>query len=285
MTISFPASPTLGQSYTYGTFTWVWNGYAWDNTSSTLGPQGVQGATGAQGSTGPQGPTGTSIQGATGAQGATGTTVQGATGATGVGYSGVTSTTSATPASTGTITLTTNTQGAFVTGDRIRAVNTTSNYFEGQVTITGSTSFAITADYNVGTTTATSWTITLAGARGVQGTQGIQGTNTTTATINAQTTNYALVTTDQDKLVTVTGLGTQYVSIPTNATQAFPIGSVVHIAGLAAGTYTIQATTPATTSIQSTGATATAPKLRAQYSAADALKIATDTWLIVGDIS
>ena len=123
------------------------------------------------------------------------------------------------------------------------------------------------------------------GTQGIQGLQGLQGTNTTTAPINAQTTNYTLVAADQDKMVTVAGLGTQYVSIPTNASAAFPVGSVVHVAGLNSGTYTIQAVTPATTSIQSVGATATGPKLRAQYSAADCLKIATDVWLIVGDIS
>jgi hypothetical protein len=54
---------------------------------------------------------------------------------------------------------------------------------------------------------------------------------------------------------------------------------------MSAGTFTIQAVTSGTTAIQSVGATATAPKLRTQYSAADALKLATDTWLIVGDIS
>jgi hypothetical protein len=123
------------------------------------------------------------------------------------------------------------------------------------------------------------------GSLGLQGTQGLQGTNTTTATINAQSTNYTLATTDQDKMITVSGLGTQYVSIPTNATAAFPVGSVVHISGMSAGTFTIQAVTSGTTAIQSVGATATAPKLRTQYSAADALKLATDTWLIVGDIS
>jgi len=125
----------------------------------------------------------------------------------------------------------------------------------------------------------------LTGIQGIQGLQGLQGTNTTTATINAQSTNYTLATTDQDKMITVSGLGTQYVSIPTNATAAFPVGSVVHISGMSAGTFTIQAVTSGTTAIQSVGATATAPKLRTQYSAADALKLATDTWLIVGDIS
>lgn len=32
--ISFPTSPTLNQTYTAGTKTWVWNGYAWDLQSA-----------------------------------------------------------------------------------------------------------------------------------------------------------------------------------------------------------------------------------------------------------
>ena len=122
------------------------------------------------------------------------------------------------------------------------------------------------------------------GTQGLQGTLGIQGVTTTTAVLNAQSTNYTIALTDQDKMITVSGLGLQYVSIPTNATAAFPIGSVVHVAGLSAGTFTLQAVTPGTTTIQSAGAIVAAPKLRTQYSAADALKIDVDVWLIVGDI-
>lgn len=126
----------------------------------------------------------------------------GATGATGASFTGVTSTTSATPASTGTITLTTNQQGAFVTGNRVRAINTTSNYFEGVVTITGGTTFAIAADYNVGTTTATSWTISLAGAVGTAGASGMPtggliaypSATTPTGYLKADGTAYATAT-------------------------------------------------------------------------------------------
>lgn len=28
--MDFPANPTLNQVYTYGTKSWVWNGFAWD---------------------------------------------------------------------------------------------------------------------------------------------------------------------------------------------------------------------------------------------------------------
>jgi hypothetical protein len=138
----------------------------------TQGTQGVQGLIGAgtQGTQGTQGITGAGTQGTVGAQG-----VQGIQGVIGLGYGNVTSTTSATPASSGTITLITNQQGAYITGDRIRAVNTVSNLFEGTVTITGGTTFAIAADYNIGSTTASSWTISIAGVRGAQGLQGITG--------------------------------------------------------------------------------------------------------------
>jgi len=133
--------------------------------TGTIGATGASGIAGLNGATGLQGATGTI--GATGASGVTGFT--GATGATGLGFSGITSTTSVTPASTGNIVLGTNAQGAFVTGDRVRAVNTTANYFEGVVTITSGTTFTIAADLNVGTTAAASWTLTLAGNRGATG--------------------------------------------------------------------------------------------------------------------
>jgi hypothetical protein len=63
MAIDFPTSPTVGQTYTYGANTWQWNGNAWDNTSTTFGPQGIQGV---------QGITGTGVQGTVGLQGVQG---------------------------------------------------------------------------------------------------------------------------------------------------------------------------------------------------------------------
>jgi hypothetical protein len=37
--------------------------------------------------------------------------------------------------------------------------------------------------------------------------------------------------------------------------------------------------------VLSTGATAAAPKLRAQYSSATLVKVATDTWYVIGDLA
>lgn len=207
------------------------------------------------------------IQGTQGVQGTTG--IQGARGLQGLqGFVGTTGSTGST-GSQGT----TGTQGIQGRQGTTGAQGITGSGSQGTSGLQGTTG-----------ATGSQGTTGIQGLTGTQGTQGIQGTNTTTAVINAQSTNYTLALADQDKFVTVAGLGAQYVSIPTNAGAALPIGSVVHLAGVSSGTFTIQAVTPGTTAIQSVGATPTAPKLRTQYSAADVLKIATDTWLVVGDI-
>ena len=59
----------------------------------------------------------------------------------------------------------------------------------------------------------------------------------------------------------------------------------INIIQIGAGQVTIQAASSGTTTVSSTGATATAPKLRAQYSAATLIKASTDLWYVAGDIS
>ncbi len=59
----------------------------------------------------------------------------------------------------------------------------------------------------------------------------------------------------------------------------------INVIQIGAGQTTIKAVTSGTTTIASTGASAIAPKLRAQYSAASCIKVATDTWYVVGDIA
>lgn len=104
--------------------------------------------------------------------------------------------------------------------------------------------------------------------------------------LNAQTgTTYTFVAGDNGKLVTASNASAQTYSIPTNATTAFPIGTQINIIQIGAGQVTIQAASSGTTTVSSTGATATAPKLRAQYSAATLIKASTDLWYVTGDIS
>jgi hypothetical protein len=103
---------------------------------------------------------------------------------------------------------------------------------------------------------------------------------------DAQTgTTYTTVLNDNGQVVTMNNASANTLSIPTNASVAYPIGTQINVLQIGAGQTTIQAVTSGTTSILSTGATAAAPKLRARYSMATCIKAATDTWYVVGDIS
>jgi hypothetical protein len=108
-----------------------------------------------------------------------------------------------------------------------------------------------------------------------------------TYSVNAQTgTTYTPVLSDAGAVVTLNNASSITVSIPTNASVAYAVGSQINFAWITgAGQPTIQAASSGTTTILSTGATSTAPKLRTANSVATAIKIATDTWLVVGDIS
>jgi hypothetical protein len=72
--------------------------------------------------------------------------------------------------------------------------------------------------------------------------------------------------------------------IPTNASVAFPLGTVLNILNKGAGTVTISAVTSGTTTIVSAGAVSASPTLGTAKMAA-AVKIATDTWYVVGAIA
>jgi hypothetical protein len=103
--------------------------------------------------------------------------------------------------------------------------------------------------------------------------------------INAQAVaSFTPVLTDADKLVTMTYATANTFLIPTNAAVAYPIGTRLNVAQFGAGTTTIQAVTPGTTSIVSAGATVAAPYLRNQYSSATCIKLAVDSWFVLGDI-
>jgi hypothetical protein len=71
--------------------------------------------------------------------------------------------------------------------------------------------------------------------------------------------------------------------IPTNASVAFPIGTVLNVLNIGAGAVTISAVTPGTTTVLSAGTVAAAPTL-AQYKSAAIIKTATDAWYVVGAI-
>jgi hypothetical protein len=72
--------------------------------------------------------------------------------------------------------------------------------------------------------------------------------------------------------------------IPTNASAAIPVGSVITVLNKGAGTVTISAVTSGTTTVLSAGGTAASPTV-AQYKSAACIKVATDTWYVVGGIA
>lgn len=104
--------------------------------------------------------------------------------------------------------------------------------------------------------------------------------------VNTQTgTTFTPGLSDNGKVVTLNNASTISVTIPTNASVAYPIGAQINFAWITGnGKPTITAVTPGTTTILSTGTTSTGPSLRAKNSVCAALKIAEDVWLITGDI-
>jgi hypothetical protein len=105
-------------------------------------------------------------------------------------------------------------------------------------------------------------------------------------TINADaTTDYTLVLADAYQVLVPMNKATAVaLKIPTNATAAIPIGSVVTVLNKGAGTVTISAVTSGTTTVVSAGATSASPTL-GQYKSAACLKTGTDTWVICGAIA
>jgi len=105
-------------------------------------------------------------------------------------------------------------------------------------------------------------------------------------TLNSRTATYTVVLADnKNTLVTMNVATANDFLLPTNASVAFPIGSVINVIQTGVGKTTIKAVTPGTTTVSSTGAVPASPELRAQFSAASCIKVATDTWYVVGDIA
>jgi hypothetical protein len=102
-----------------------------------------------------------------------------------------------------------------------------------------------------------------------------------TLTFNAQTgTTYTLVADDaNNKLVTTSNTSAITVTIPANV---FTVGQQINIQSIGTGLTTISG---GSVTITSTGATSTAPVLRARYSAATIICTASNVFTILGDLS
>jgi hypothetical protein len=101
------------------------------------------------------------------------------------------------------------------------------------------------------------------------------------AAINAQTgTTYTLVAGDLNDLVTLSNTGGITLTVPPSV---FSANDIINIAQINTGQVTFAQGAGVT--INSTGATATAPKLRARWSTASVICTASNTFLVVGDIA
>jgi hypothetical protein len=169
------------------------------------------------------------------------------------------------------------------------------------VAMPGSTSGTVTIQP---TATAGSTTITFPATTGTVVTTGDSGTVTSTmiadgtivnadisataaidlgkladVSTSAQTSSYSLVLADKNKIVEMSNASANNLTVPLNSSQAFPVGTQINILQTGAGQTTVVATGGVT--INGTPGL----KLRAQWSYATLIKRATDTWVLVGDIS
>ena len=119
------------------------------------------------------------------------------------------------------------------------------------------------------------------GPTGPTGPTGATGAAGAVLAINAQTgTSYTLVAGDLNDLVTLSNAASITLTVPPSV---FSANDTINIAQVGAGQVTLAQ--GAGVSINSNGATATAPKLRVQWSSASIICTASNTFLVVGDIA
>jgi hypothetical protein len=98
-------------------------------------------------------------------------------------------------------------------------------------------------------------------------------------TIDAKTADYTFVAGDVNKLITMSSSSTTTFTVPSGV---FTTGQQINVQGI--GTGAVQIRNNGTSSLTSTGATATAPNLRARYSAATIICTGTNTFTVIGDL-
>ena len=122
-------------------------------------------------------------------------------------------------------------------------------------------------------------TVAASGIAFTDGTQTKEGVASRTPIIQ-KTASYTLsALTERDSLIEVASASATTVTIPTNATVAYPVGTSIDILQTSTGQVTIAG---------ASGVTVNATpglKLRTQWSSATLFKRATDTWVVMGDLT
>jgi hypothetical protein len=130
------------------------------------------------------------------------------------------------------------------------------------------------ANYFNGTTLIGSATDNTTGAK-LQ----VTGSITFQNTFNRQTASYTLALTDQNDIVEMNVASANNLTVPLNATVAFPIGTEIAITQYGAGKTTIVATGGVT--LRSAGGLLS---IGAQYAMVTLLKVGTNEWYVVGNL-
>jgi hypothetical protein len=92
-------------------------------------------------------------------------------------------------------------------------------------------------------------------------------------------TSYTLVLGDADTMVTLTNAGAITLTVPLNSSVAYPVGTQIHLLQGGAGQVTVAGASGVTV-VSTPGL-----KLRAQWSSATCIKLTSDSWVLVGDLS
>jgi hypothetical protein len=97
---------------------------------------------------------------------------------------------------------------------------------------------------------------------------------------NVQADNYTLVLTDAGKTIEMTKATVSTLTVPLNSSVAFPVGTRIDILQVGAGQVTVAAATGAVTINYKGGL-----KISGQWAAATLIKRATDTWVLIGNLT
>lgn len=97
----------------------------------------------------------------------------------------------------------------------------------------------------------------------------------------AKTADYTVTLADRGTCLEMNSASAHTFFIPTNASVAFDLGTVIEFCQVGAGQVSITATTPGTTTIRNTSSATT----RVQWSHVSVRKRATDEWVLSGDLT
>ena len=102
---------------------------------------------------------------------------------------------------------------------------------------------------------------------------------------STQTADYTAVLSDSyQELILMDKATAIAFKIPTDASVAFPTGTVITVLNIGVGTCTISAVTPGTTTVASAGAVSASPTL-GQYKSAACIKIGANSLVITGAVA